>query len=64
MHTQALQTLGEIHSLQRFENYIRCARAELASDPGNDRLRVFIDMIESLVCEERAKLVQIGQAAA
>ena len=64
MHHEARHTLREIHCLQRFENYIRCARAELASDPSNDRLRVFIDMIELLVREEKAKLLQVGTAAA
>ena len=54
MHREARQTLSQIHSLQRFEDYIRIARAELASDPGNERLRAFIDMIETLVREEKA----------
>jgi hypothetical protein len=64
MRHEARQTLREIHTLQRFENYLRNARMELASDPTNDRLRVFIDMIESLVREEKAKLTQLGEAAA
>jgi hypothetical protein len=64
MHREARQTLREIHSLQRFEDYILIARAELASDPGNDRLRAFIDMIEALVHEEKARLVQVGTSAA
>jgi hypothetical protein len=62
MHPQARQTLREIHSLQRFENYIRCARAELASDPSNAKLRAFIDMIEVMVREEKANLLQAAEA--
>jgi hypothetical protein len=37
---------------------------ELASDPTNDRLRAFIEMIESMVHYEKAKLMQFGEAAA
>jgi hypothetical protein len=62
MHREARQTLREIHSLQRFEDYIRIARAELASDPGNDRLRAFIDMIEALVREEKARFLGSDQS--
>ena len=57
MHREARQTLREIRSLQRFEDYIRIARAELASDPDNDRLRAFIDMIQTLVSEEKARFL-------
>ena len=64
MHPQARQTLRDIHSLQRFENYIQCARAELASDPGNTKLRAFIDMIETLVRQEKAKLLRDAEDAA
>lgn len=64
MRHEARQTLRDIHTLQRFENYLRNARMELASDPTNDRLRAFIDMIESLVRDEKVKLTQIGEAAA
>ena len=64
MRHEARHTLREIHTLQRFETYLRNARMELASDPTNDRLRAFIDMIESLVREEKVKLTQIGDAAA
>jgi hypothetical protein len=64
MHPQARQTLREIHTLQRFENYVRCARAELASDPSNTKLSAFINMIEMMVREKKAKLTQIGEAAA
>jgi hypothetical protein len=64
MRLEARQTLREIHTLQRCENYLRNARMELVNDPTNDRLRAFIDMIESLVRDEKAKLTQIGEAAA
>jgi len=49
--------------LHRFEDRIRCACAELASDPKNDRRRAFVDMIETMVCEEKTKVVQTGAAA-
>jgi hypothetical protein len=64
MHPQARQTLRDIHRLQRFEDYIRCAHAELASDPSNTKLRAFIDMIEALVREEKAKLLRDAEDAA
>ena len=57
MRQEARTTLRELRSLQRFDEYIRIARAELASDPNNDRLRAFIEMIEALVREEKAKLI-------
>lgn len=64
MNTEAERTLREIRQLQCFDDYIRIARAELASDPGNERWRTFIDMIETLVREEKTKLMQSGSATA
>lgn len=60
MQAQARDTLAEIGVIQRLETYVCCARAELASDPGNDLLREFIRLNEALARKERAKLAQAG----
>jgi hypothetical protein len=58
MHPQARQTLQELRLLTNIETYLKTARAELASNPGDERLRAFIETIEDLLREEKAKLVQ------
>jgi hypothetical protein len=54
MHTAELRDATE-SALLRLENCLRCARAELASDPANTLLREFIDLNEALARKERAK---------
>jgi hypothetical protein len=63
MHVQARQTLNELRSLSNIEKYLNTARAELASDPCDDRLRAFIAAVEGLLQEEKGKLGQGSQAA-
>lgn len=62
MQAAARQTLIDIRTIQRLECYVRCARAELASNPGDDLLREFIRLNESLIRDERAKLLGLGAA--
>jgi hypothetical protein len=57
MQAAARQTLTDIRTIQRLECYVRCARAELASNPDDDLLREFIRLNESLIRDERAKLL-------
>ena len=57
MNAAARQILREIHSLQRIEDYLRIAKAELASDPSDDRLRAFIVVVEDLLEQEKSKLL-------
>jgi hypothetical protein len=64
MHAQARQTLQELRSLSNIEKYLKTARAELASNPCDERLRAFIDAIESLLLEEKDELELANQAAA
>ena len=59
MHAQAREALAEIRQIQRLESYVCCARAELASDPGNELLREFIRLNEALARKERARLGQV-----
>lgn len=54
MHTADSRDAPE-NALRRLENCLRCARAELASDPANALLREFIELNEALVRKERAK---------
>ena len=56
MNAAARQTLSELRSLSNIEKYLRTARAELASDPCDEKLRAFIEVIEVLLRDERAKL--------
>lgn len=56
MHAAARKTLADIRTIQRLETYVRCARAELASNPGDDLLREFIRINETLIREERQRL--------
>jgi hypothetical protein len=56
MNPAARQTLKELRSLGNIETYLRTAKAELASDPCDERLRAFIELIEGLLRDERAKL--------
>ncbi len=59
MKPEAQQALHEIRSLKRMGDYIRCARAELASDPENSQLRTFIALMERLLAQEQARLCGI-----
>ncbi|HSX58649.1 MAG TPA: hypothetical protein VLF18_00485 [Tahibacter sp.] len=54
----------EMDTLRRLENCLRCAHAELASDPGNTLLRDFIDLNEALARKERARLSAMTADAA
>lgn len=45
----------EPSALRRLEDCLRCARAELASDPANVLLREFIDLNEALARKARAR---------
>jgi len=56
MNHAARQTLTELRSLSNIEKYLGTAKAELASNPCDDRLRAFIELIESLLRDEKAKL--------
>lgn len=57
MQAAARQTLADICTIQRLESYVRCARAELASNPQDELLREFIRLNEMLIREERARLL-------
>jgi len=59
MKPEAQQALHEIRSLKRMADYIRCARAELASDPENSQLSTFIALMERLLAQEQARLCSI-----
>ena len=56
MNGVARQTLRELRSLRNIETYLRTAKAELASNPRDDTLRAFIEIVEALLREETAKL--------
>jgi hypothetical protein len=57
MNTAARRTLRELRSLQNIDTYLRTAKAELASNPCDEKLRAFVQVIESLLSEEKAKLI-------
>jgi len=57
MKAHARQTLHELRSLGNIEKYLRSAKAELASDPCDEQLRAFIELVEQLLRDEKAKLV-------
>lgn len=56
MNASARQTLKELRSLGNIEAYLRAAKTELASDPTDDTLRAFVELVEGLLRDERAKL--------
>jgi hypothetical protein len=56
MNFAARQTLRELRSLSNIEMYLRTAKAELASNPCDEKLRAFIEVVEALLRDERAKL--------
>jgi hypothetical protein len=56
MRPEARRTVSHLHSVVRLEQWIRCARAELASCPDNELLREFIRLNEQLLAEERDKI--------
>lgn len=56
MRREALTLLTKIHSLARLEEWIRCAKAELASGPFDELLAEFILVNEKLLVDERGKL--------
>lgn len=60
MNTAARQTLTDIRTIQRLESYVRCARAELASNPRDELLREFIRINEALIREERERLLNVA----
>lgn len=60
MQAAARKTLADIRTIQRLETYVRCARAELASNPGDELLREFIRLNEALIREERQKLLGVA----
>jgi hypothetical protein len=51
--SQPRQTLRELRSLTNIETYPKTARAELASDPCDERQRAFIAVVEALLREEK-----------
>jgi hypothetical protein len=57
MNPEARRTLRELRSLGNIEVYLRTAKAELASDPCDERLKAFIEVVEELLREEKARLV-------
>jgi hypothetical protein len=57
MRKEARDTLATIKTLTRLEAWIRCAKAELASTPGDELLAEFIRVNERLVQIERNKLL-------
>jgi hypothetical protein len=59
MKPEAQQALDEIRSFKRMDDYIRCARAELASDPENLQLSTFIALMQRLLAQEQARLCGI-----
>jgi hypothetical protein len=61
MNPAARTTLRELRSLGNLEKYLHAARAELASDPSDEPLRAFVELVEGLLRDEREKLV--GQAS-
>jgi hypothetical protein len=63
MRPEAMRALNEIHAINRFDDYLRIARAELASDPYSDVLGAFVTMVERLVVTEKAKLVEYSAAS-
>src|SRR4051794_7727111 len=56
MNAAARQTLRELRSLSNIEIYLQTAKAELASDPCDEKLRAFIELVEVLLRDECAKL--------
>jgi hypothetical protein len=62
MPPQARQTLQELRLLTNIETYLKTSRAELASNPCDEKLREFIEAVEELLREEKAKLVQTAAA--
>ncbi|HNV09191.1 MAG: hypothetical protein IPK54_06410 [Dokdonella sp.] len=56
IRAEARNTLTQIRTLTRLEAWIRCAKAELASTPGDLLLAEFIRVNERLLADEREKL--------
>ena len=57
MRPEARKALADLRALSRFDDYMKIARAELASDPHNAQLRAWIDTVDGLVTDEKAKLL-------
>ena len=57
MRHEARKTLAELRALSRFDDYVKIARAELASDPENKQLRAWIEAVDGFVTDEKAKLI-------
>ncbi|MEO8672781.1 MAG: hypothetical protein ABI411_15795 [Tahibacter sp.] len=60
MRNEARKTLSQIHTINRLEHYVKCARMELASCPHNELLREFIRINEKLIEEERSKISDVA----
>ena len=58
MNAEARQTLRELQSLNNIQKYLLTAKAELASNPCDERLRAFIELVDGLLRDERAKLTR------
>jgi hypothetical protein len=56
--THTWPQLRELRSLTNIEKYLNSDRAELASDPSDERLRAFIEVVEGLLRQEKTKLAQ------
>ncbi len=56
MNAAARQTLTELRSLGNIQRYLQTAKVELASNPCDDKLRAFIEVVEGLLAEEKKKL--------
>jgi hypothetical protein len=56
MNPAARSTLRELRSLGNLKKYLQAARAELASDPGDEPLRAFVELAEGLLRDEQMKL--------
>jgi hypothetical protein len=54
MNAAARQTLRELRSLGNIQTYLRTAKAELASNPCDERLRAFIEVVEGLQRRKRS----------
>ena len=62
MNAEARQTLRELQSLNNIGVYLKTAKAELASNPCDEKLRAFIELIEGLLRDEKQKLAHAAGA--
>ena len=59
MNPAARSILRELRLLGNLEKYLHAASAELASDPSDEPPRAFVELVEGLLRDERAKLQAI-----